>query len=453
MSEVQQSKPRATAPAVAATADLAERPERRQFVGVPLGPTLAMIVLTFGASAVNYASNLVFSRVLTPAGYGDFTALIALTVIVAVPSGAAQTVIADRLAAYKAAGDDHTVGYLIRHASAHVMVYSTVLGILYIVAIPLIADVMNLQSASTAVALAPMLVLSFFTPIAFGILQGLERFVALGFVMLWIAVSRILFGVPWALSNFGHGPGGAFLGMAVGNLTALLVVAWIIRRQRAPAGLGAARAGVRRRVDSRQVAAGAAFIAFAALSNLDVILAKLLLNARESGEYAALATVEKIIVFLPGAVALLMVPMAAKARVGRQSTQRVLRLSALAVAGATVLVALPAVLAPSFVISTMFGANYSGADAGVAAIALAGAGLALTYLLVVYTVAIRDQRWVYLVVGGIVLQVVAIGVFHGSPAEVAAAQAATVWTVLLVNELVFHPLVRAGRWARGASPA
>jgi hypothetical protein len=51
-----------------------------------MGATLIMMALTLLASGVNYASNLVFSRVLTPAGYGDFTALIALTVIDAVPA-------------------------------------------------------------------------------------------------------------------------------------------------------------------------------------------------------------------------------------------------------------------------------------------------------------------------------------------------------------------------------
>ncbi|QEC46239.1 hypothetical protein FSW04_00725 [Baekduia soli] len=426
----------------------AESPGGRRILGVSVGATLAMMTLTLLASVVNYGSNLVFSRILTPAGYGDFTALIALTVIAAVPSGAAQTVVADRLAAYSALGDTRTIAYLIRHAAAHVLLYATVLGLVYIATIPLITDLMGLQSTGSAIALAPMLILSFFTPVAFGILQGLERYVALGLVMLWIAISRIIFGVPWALSNFGHGPGGAFLGMAVGNLTAVLAVWWIVRHQRAPAGTGAARAGIRRRMDTKTVAAGGAFMGFAFLSNFDVILAKLVLDGHSSGEYAALATIEKIVVFLPGAVALLMVPSAAKARASAGSARRVLRVSAMAVLGATALVALPAIIAPRFIIETMFGSGYSQASGGVIPIALAGLGLALLYLLVVYTVAINDRRWVLLLVGGMGLQVVAILLYHRSPTQVATAQAVTVWLVLLINEILFHPLVRATRWAR-----
>ena len=57
-----------------------------------------MVVLTLLASAMNYASNLIFSRVLAPASYGDLTALLALLVVITVPTGAAQTVIAERVA-------------------------------------------------------------------------------------------------------------------------------------------------------------------------------------------------------------------------------------------------------------------------------------------------------------------------------------------------------------------
>jgi O-antigen/teichoic acid export membrane protein len=447
--DVQHPVPGAIAADVPEDATLAPR----TILGVPVGATLVMMVLTLGASAVNYGSNLIFSRVLTPAGYGDFTALIALTVIVAVPSGAAQTIVADRLAAYGAAGDRRTVAYLIRHASAHVLVYASVIGLLYCACIPLVSSLMNLQSTGSAIALAPMLVLSFFTPVAFGILQGLERYVALGMVMLWIAVSRILFGVPWALSSFGHGPGGAFLGMAVGNLTALAVVWWIVRHQRAARGTGAARAGLRRRLDAKTMAAGGAFVAFAVLSNFDVVLAKLVLDSHASGEYAALATIEKIVVFLPGAVALLMVPSAAKARTSAGSAHKVLRVSALVVLAATTLVAVPAMVAPHLVIETMFGSDYADASAGVVPIALAGLGLALLYLLVVYTVAINDRRWVLLLVSGMVVQAGAILLYHGSPAEVARAQAVTVWLVLLVNELLFHPLARASRRPAHAAAA
>jgi hypothetical protein len=111
----------------------------------------------------------------------------------------------------------------------------------------------------------------------------------------------------------------------------------------------------------------------------------------------------------------------------------------------TVVAAVPAALRPSFVVRTMFGADYLGATDGVLPIVCAGAGLALLYLLVIYTVAIEDRRWSKLLGIGILLQIAGISLFHDSPAQVALVQAIVVWAVLLGNELAFHRLLRAPR--------
>ncbi|HTC73645.1 MAG TPA: hypothetical protein VK655_12220, partial [Solirubrobacteraceae bacterium] len=86
------SRPSAAAPAKEACA---EKPAATP-LGARLGrATTVMVGLTLMASATNYASNIIFSRLLSPASYGDLTALIAFSVIAAVPTGAAQTVVAE----------------------------------------------------------------------------------------------------------------------------------------------------------------------------------------------------------------------------------------------------------------------------------------------------------------------------------------------------------------------
>jgi O-antigen/teichoic acid export membrane protein len=411
-------------------------------LGTRLGrATTVMVGLTLLASITNYGSNIIFSRLLSPSSYGDLTALIAVSVIAAVPTGAAQTMVAERIAVLLAHGEHDQARYLIRHAVAHVATIALILGLVYTACIPLVKPALGLQAIGPAIALAPLLVVSFFIPVAFGVLQGMERFAALGAVMLTVAVSRIAIGVPWTLA--GGGAGGPLFGQAVGCLLAIGVTVCLVRRYVLRRGSGAARAGLRRRPDRRTVAAGGAFIAFALIANLDVLLAKLLLAAHAAGEYAALATVEKIVIFLPGAVAIVMVPSAAKALHIDGSAGRVLRIAALLVAATTLLVAVPAALAPHLLLRLMFGARYVSAAAGVLPIVCAGAGLALLYLLVVYTVAIQDRRLVWLLAGGIALQMASIGVLHASPAQVATVQACVVALVLIANEIVLHPILRA----------
>jgi O-antigen/teichoic acid export membrane protein len=414
-------------------------------IGSRLGrATSIMVVLTLLASTTNYASSLVFSHLLSPAQFGDLTALTAFIVIAAVPTGAAQTVVAERVAVLQADGEHQRIRYLIRHASAHIGVIAVVLGLIYVACIPLVKSALGLETVGPAIALAPLLVLAFFIPVAYGVLQGMERFVALGVLLLASAGSRIVFGVPWTLLA-GGGAGGPLLGQAFGNLLVLVATAWLIRAYMLRRGTGAATSGLRRRPNQRALIAGGAFIAFALISNLDVLLAKVLLSPHAAGEYSALATIEKMVLFLPAAIAVVMVPSAAKARHAEGSAARVLRTAALLVVLTTALIAVPAALAPHLLVETMFGQKYAGAAGGVKAIVCAGAGLALLYLLVVYTVAIQDRRWVWLLAGGVILQVAAISLVHSTPTAIATVQAAVIAIVLVINELIFHPVLRAER--------
>ncbi len=416
-------------------------------------PTLArtstiVFVFTLLASVLNYLSNLVFGRLLTPAEYGDLTALLALVVVVAIPSGAAQTIVAERLARDRATSDERDVAWLIRYSTGHIGVVAGAVGLTYALCIPLVTSTLNLQAPGPAFALLPLVVLTFFLALASGFLQGLDRFVSLGIVMLAVAVGRLAFGVPWAAN--GGGSGGAIGGQAIGTLLAVLGVGWMLRRQFRAAPTGSATAGMRRQPDVRALVASAAVAAFALLSNLDVLLAKLLLSPDQSGHYAALATVGKLIFFLPSAVAIAMVPNAARARrEGDQSS--VLRVAALLTGGVALLVATPAILVPEFTLRLMFGENYVDAANGVLPIAIAGVGLAVLNLLVVYTVAMQDRRWPLLLLGGIAAQLGAILLFGHSPESIATAQAVVIVGLLIVNELLFHPLLRAERMIIGRS--
>jgi hypothetical protein len=109
------------------------------------------------------------------------------------------------------------------------------------------------------------------------------------------------------------------------------------------------------------------------------------------------------------------------------------------------LAAAPAALAPEVVIKVMFGNAYTDATGGVLPIVCAGAGLAMLYLLVIYSVAIEDRRWSLLLGAGILLQIGGISLFHESPAQIALVQAVVVGIVLIGNELRFHRLLMAPR--------
>lgn len=400
----------------------------------------ALVVLTLLASAINYASNIVFGRLLDPAGYGELTALLALGIIIVVPTAAAQTVVAERVAVYAALREMDDVRYLVRFAVAHAGLLAIAVGFVYMLALPLVVAALDLGQPGPAIALGAFIMLAFLQPIALGVLQGLDRFTAFGSMQVAIALSRLVFGVPWVL--LGGGAGGAIAGQAVGVAFVLVGTAWLLRDLVLGAGTGAATRGLRRRPDSRAVFASGAFIAFAVLSNLDLLLAKIFLEPDDVGVYAAIATVGKVVLFLPAAIAVALVPNAARAQRTEGDSRRILRVAARLVAVTAALAAIPAALVPATVVDTMFGAPYAAAADGVLPIVIAGAALSLLYLLVVYSVTIQDRRWPVLLTLGVGVQVVGIALFHDSPADVATVQAVATVAVLVVNEVGFHAIVR-----------
>lgn len=400
---------------------------------------LLLSVLSLGASFVNYGSNLAFARVLSPASYGDLTSLLALSVVLAVPFTAAQTRVASRVAAYAAERRWDRVQYTVRHALAHLATLAVAATLLYCAAIPVVVHLFHLQAIGPAISLAALIFVGFLFPTLQGTLQGLERWVAFGAVGLAVALSRVVFGLPWAAD--GGGAGGAIAGQAIGMLVCLGGLLWMLRKHLRRTQVSAARTGVRRRPDLAGVAAGAAFVCFAAIANGDVVLAKIFMAPTAAGEYAALATIGKMVTFLPAAVSVIVVPSAARADSSRRDRSRVLRAAALMVAGAATLAIIPAALESKAIVDTMFGSHYLAITSGVLPIVCAGGGLALLYLLVTFTVTIGDSRWAWLLALGAMLQVALIGLFHGSVTQVAGAQAAVVLILLLVNEARFHSLL------------
>lgn len=398
----------------------------------------SVAVLTTAANVVNYASSLVFSRVLGPVGFGELTSLLALAMVLAVPLGAAQVVVAERVAVAREAGDDARVGYLVRHALGHVAALGLLVGGIFVAAIPLIVDGLDIRQPGPVIALAPFVVLQFINPVTCGVLQGLERFAALGVVLFAIASSRLIFGVPWAAT--GGGAGGAIAGQAIGLLAVHVLTAFSLRHLLIRRGTGAASSGMRRRLDVTALSASGAFVGFAVISNLDLVLARVFLDPEQAGVYAAVATVAKVVIFLPSVVAVIMVPKAARAHVTGDAA-RVLKPAGAAVLAVVAACLIPALVAPGMIVDVMFGSGYEEAESGVLPAVLAGAALAMLNLLVTFTVAIRDRRWLWLLAGGVALQIAAIGLFHDSPAEVAWAQAAAAVFVLVANELLFHSLV------------
>ena len=111
-------------------------------------------------------------------------------------------------------------------------------------------------------------------PVTMGVLQGMDRFLAFGVLLFATAVVAARCSACRG-SLAGGGAGGAIagqaLGLAVVDRRGAVGLPHVARRRAAAAS---PRSGMRRRIDLPALSASGAFIGFAVLSNLDVVLAR-----------------------------------------------------------------------------------------------------------------------------------------------------------------------------------
>ncbi|GAA3548069.1 hypothetical protein AFL01nite_26640 [Aeromicrobium flavum] len=352
------------------------------------------------ANVLSYVFVLILSRALGPGDFGGFSALSAYGIVLSVPAGALQVIVARHVAG----APPHSRG--LRTA----LVVGVALAVATIVAAPLLAHAFRLETTWSVVWLGLTLVPMTLTGAFQGILLGRGRLGALSAVYVATAAGRLA-----------AGAGGASLGLTVAQVFALLlVVAALV------AVLGAAlcRADLTldddRRLGTELVRATMSLGAFIALTNVDVTLARAYLDDHDSGGYALAATFGRAMGWGTQFVALLLVPRMQGAGAGRSFRRSLGLILALGLAGVAVIA-----VAPSFWIRLAGGAEY--AEFGPLAIACVALGVLWALVQVsLFAEMGLDSAWLGRFTWAVLaLQSAAIVLwFHDSPYELVAVCAA-----------------------------
>ena len=264
--------------------------------------------VTAGSMLANIAAYLLHlpaSRWLGPEGYGAFAALLSAQLLVAVPSLALQAVVARE----HVRGVPHQV---LRSLGRRVAILVAVVAALVVAPVSLLLDT---PVVATAAALAPGPVLCLLTTEQ-GLLQGAERFRALGAVLALAGAGKVVPAV--AVLAAGGGVGLALAAGAVGVTVAWVVAAWVsLGRFWAGAAAAGGRAGgvggtagapLTSPGVAAVIAAGQVQLVMMALTSVDLLLARALLSPEDAGRYALGAVAAKAAFWLPQAVGTVLYP-------------------------------------------------------------------------------------------------------------------------------------------------
>lgn len=374
----------------------------------PLGSRIPPWLLGSGVIAVamavmnlaTYGFTILAARLLGPEHYGALAALMGLLLVLTVVSLGLQATAARRVSA----DPEHTVE-IERSTLTASYRCAVVLGLICLVASPLVDHALRLDSWFTAALLAVTVVPITVMGGQAGILQGGRRWLPLALIYLMSGLGRIACGAAallWRPDALG-----AMLGVAVGAFFPTVVGWFALRHPARTAGRRPAEAAgrspvrVRRQRDTpatgrflhEVVHNSHALLAFFALSNADVVLARTFLGDRQAGLYAGGLILAKAVLFLPQFVVVVAFPSMAEAGARRGMHLRglglVLAIGGLAAAGTALFSGLAVVF--------IGGPEYAALQSRLWAFAILGTLLALVQLMIYSVVARQDQRSVYLV--------------------------------------------------------
>jgi O-antigen/teichoic acid export membrane protein len=270
-------------------------------------------MLAFG---FDYLFNLIAGRLLEPAAFGIVVSLAAAGQVMVVASRVIQTVTTRYVARYQAGVNaEEQVRAFFQAAIRPAWWWGlAATAILVLLSRPL-ANFFQIPDVGPVLALVATTLLFALRPVVGGVLQGQQRFAALGNIQVIQAVVRLAAGV--LLMTIGLEAFGAMIALPIAVGAALVYGLFLLGRPiTVPAEIGQPIPFSDLFRYSAYTAAG--LIGYALLVNMDAILVKRFFYPITAGHYGAAVTLGKVIQFFPQAIIMILFPKAAH----RKSTQR-----------------------------------------------------------------------------------------------------------------------------------
>ncbi len=351
---------------------------------------LFLIGATTVANVLAYGYQVIQARLLRPEEYAALTALFGILILESVSSQVIQSATATLAARYRARDEEDALHAFVRRWSVRIGGGAAALGVVVLLLSPLLAGALSLPPVSVAL-LGVTLFLALVFTFMLGLLQGLARFVWMGSALIAQAATRLAVGVA-LVYVLGLGVDGAFTGATAAIAVSLVVAAIpllpLVRAARGSTVTIALGAGETRFF----VLSAVVLLAYAALTNIDAVLARSILSPEQAGAYAGAITMGKIVLFAPIAVGFLLLERTARAHAKGEDTERMLFLALGFVVATSGLVALAYVVAPDLLVPLVVGSQYPETTKVVGVYGVAALANALLNLWIAYFIGRGEMR-------------------------------------------------------------
>lgn len=370
--------------------------------------TSIMFIATLIGGACNYVYQIYMGRALGPEDYGVFGSLFAIFYMISISGGTIQTSMTRFVSKLKAENDYGNLSFLFSGLVKRMAFLGVLAFFIFILASGHIASFLKIGSNVPVIIVGATLLFSLLLPVGLGALQGLQRFGQLGFIIVLGSSLKLFFGI--ILVSVGFGVSGALGALVISAVFALIAALIPIRSLFTQGKNDFDFSGLYKYAFPTMVAV----FCFTVPANVDVIIAKHVFTAYEAGLYTAASVLGKIIIFLPGAISIVMFPKVSEMHTQKKDTIGILNRCLFYVGILSGTVAIGYFFFPSLAAKIMFGSEYIGAAPLVRLYGVAMFFFSLTVVLMFYNLAIHSLRYIYVFASFTFLLIGLLSLFHSS---------------------------------------
>jgi O-antigen/teichoic acid export membrane protein len=354
-----------------------------------------------------------FMGVMLPADqYGTLFSLISLSMVVAMFTQTFQTSTSRFVSMMKTNGSAGEVRYLWMSSLRRSVLVGLLLFLLLAAATPLLASFLNIDNEWYFIVLFSSLVFSIAVSVNQGMLQGLQRFVPLGFTQVLGSLLRL--GLAVGLVYIGWGINGGLLPMLIGGVIIFGVSFVFISDVAKTSSEKCDLVGLSSYTGWTLLAV----FAFAMLTNIDVILGKHYLSPDSAGDLSAVSVLGRMALYAPMGIGVAMFPKTSELFDRGGDAPKVLRRagSYTLLLGAAVIIVY--CLLSSFIIDFVFGGKYEIGVVDVVKYSLGMLLFSLSFLLMNYFLSTNQTRVALVLVVALALEAILVALFHSSVSRI-----------------------------------
>lgn len=324
--------------------------------------TARNIGIVFGATSIanviNFFYNIIIGRVLGPSEYGILATMISLLYISGAITGTIHTSSTRFAAALKAESNFFKIKRLLNLITIRFLIFTSLIFLLLLIFLKPITNFLNLQNPYPLIVLGVIMVIGSAIAIGRGIIQGLERFKQLSFISIIEVLLKL--GLSLLLVYLGLKAFGAILGIMLSILISYFLIFFFIRDI---IKLKPDVNSVDNDVNIKDFYVSIfliliSTILLALVSFFDIVLVKHFFSSQETGYYSAAAQIGRIILFLPGAVSIVVFPRFTEKFIRKENIIKTFLKSFLIIFLISASILLIYYFFPEFIIKTIYGKKY-----------------------------------------------------------------------------------------------